>query len=527
MLDLLVRGGTVYPGDDPPMRADVGVVDGRIAFVRAAGEDQAAQASIDASGCAVCPGFIDMHAHSALRPFTHPLLEPKIAQGFTTELIGLDGLGPAPVARDRVGERRTYLLGLEGSGPEVWDWTTFAGYLEALERARPATNLVACVGHNSVRDHVMGSVRRAPSAAEIDAMRGEIRLAFEAGARALSFGLVYLPGVFSDTSELVAVAQAAAAFAAPLIPHVRNESTRVLEAHGEFLDVARRSGAPLHLSHLKVVGGDPATVDELLGLLDTARAELQVTFDQYPYGAGSTVLGSLLPPWAQEGGPSDLLARLADAGERDRMRMSMTEDRTWENIYAAVGPESIVLANAAGDSARHVGQSISTIASERGTDPIDAVFDVLVETGLDATRIDHYAPESVVRTIFSHPAATVGSDGIFSERPHPRLYATAARVLGRYAHRERLVSVEEAVTRLTARPADVLGLSDRGRLLPGRRADLAIVDLARFIDTATFDAPLSHPEGMRAVVVGGTSVWRDGAATGARPGTVTRSPRGA
>ena len=358
-------------------------------------------------------------------------------------------------------------------------------------------------------------------------MRDEIRLAFEAGARALSFGLVYLPGVFSDTSELVAVAQAAAAFAAPLIPHVRNESTRVLEAHGEFLDVARRSGAPLHLSHLKVVGGDAATVDELLGLLDTARAELQVTFDQYPYGAGSTVLGSLLPPWAQEGGPSDLLARLADAGERDRMRMSMTEDRTWENIYAAVGPESIVLANAAGDSARHVGQSISTIASERGTRSHRRGLRRARRNRSGRTRIDHYAPESVVRTIFSHPAATVGSDGIFSERPHPRLYATAARVLGRYAHRERLVSVEEAVTRLTARPADVLGLSDRGRLLPGRRADLAIVDLARFIDTATFDAPLSHPEGMRAVVVGGTSVWRDGAATGARPGTVTRSPRGA
>lgn len=526
MLDLLIRGGMVHSGDEPGRVADVGVEGGLIAFVSEDAYDTPAGETVDAGGCAVCPGFIDLHAHSALRPFTHPLLEPKIAQGFTTELVGLDGLGPAPVAPRCVSERRAYLRGLEGPGPDTWGWSTFDDYLDALERARPATNLVACVGHNSVREHVMGFSQRPASRGEVLAMRREIRIALDAGARGLSFGLVYLPGLFSDTEELVALAEEASAAEVPLIPHVRNESSRVLESHKEFVEVARRSGAALHLSHLKVVGGDPATVDQLIDLIDSARADLPLTFDQYPYGAGSTVLASLLPPWAQEGGPARLLDRLADGQERSRMRSSMSRDLSWENIYKVVGPQRIVVANAGPARAHDVGKTLHDIASERDVDPTEAVFDLLVDTQLDATRIDHYAPESVVRTIFSHPAMMVGSDGIFAERPHPRLYATVPRVLGRYAHREGLVSVEEAVARLTARPADLLGLPDRGRLRPGLRADLAILELDRFVDTATFDDPIAYPEGTRAVVVGGTFVWRDGKATGARPGTVVRTRRG-
>ena len=257
----------------------------------------------------LCPGFVDLHTHSALAPFDDPLLAPKILQGFTTEVICPDGLAPAPVTDWRA--RQAYLRALEGDGPAEWTWSSFADYLDALDETRPAMTLVPSVGHGAVRDFVVGGERVAP---RIDEMKHEVRLAFEAGARMLSFGLVYIPGAYADTDELVALAEVAAEFGAPLAPHVRNEGGGVLEAVGEMVEVAQRSGAPLHLSHLKSL--DPALLEPLLELVEGAGA----TFDQYPYGAGSTLLASLLPAWAQEGGAEATLARARDRSSRDADR---------------------------------------------------------------------------------------------------------------------------------------------------------------------------------------------------------------
>jgi N-acyl-D-amino-acid deacylase len=314
--DLVIRGADVFPGEGPPRRANVGVAEERIAAVEASLEGQAAE-EIAADGMMLCPGFVDMHAHSALRTHVDPLLAPKILQGFTTELIGPDGLAPAPVDPARREERRAYLRGLEGSGPDEWSWSTFDEYLDWLESTRPALTLVPSIGHNAVRDRVLGGARRAPTAGELEAMRQEVRLGLEAGARTLSFGLIYLPGTYADTDELVAVSEVAAEFGAPLVPHVRNEGIAVLEALGEMVEVARRSGAPLHVSHLKS-RTDEALIPAMLELLERASEDVSLSFDQYPYGAGSTVLSALLPPWAQEGG-----ARVpgqgpgADPGRRD------------------------------------------------------------------------------------------------------------------------------------------------------------------------------------------------------------------
>jgi N-acyl-D-amino-acid deacylase len=523
-IDLIVRGATVYPGEGPPTVADVAVAGGRIEAVAPSLEGAEAEI-VDGAGLMLCPGFIDMHAHSALRSFDEPLLEPKVAQGFTTELINPDGLAPAPVAAGRRAERQAYLRGLEGGGPEEWPWSTFAEYLGVLAETRPATTLVPSIGHNSVRDAVMGGDRRAPSPDELRRMRDEVRLGLEAGARTLSFGLLYLPGAYADTAELTALAEVAAEFGAPLVPHIRNEGRDVLEAAGEMIEVARRSGAPLHISHLKSAA-DEGLIEPLLELLDRASQDVDLSFDQYPYGAGSTVLAALLPAWAQEGGASGTLAWLASGEERARIARDVAQGLPgWENWLGMVGPEHVVIANAAAPNEAAAGRTLAELAEERGSEPVEVVFDLLVESELDVTMVQHYASEEAVRRIAAHRLHLVGSDAIFGVKPHPRLYGTAARFLGRFAIREGLVPVEEAVARLTARAADRLGLRDRGRIAPGLRADLVLLDPERFLDTATYEEPRRYPDGVVGVWAAGRPVWRDGAPTGERPGGVVQEAR--
>jgi N-acyl-D-amino-acid deacylase len=520
--DVLIRGARVFPGDGPEMRADVGIVGDRIAAVGLSLPPGNAAEVIEASGLMLCPGFIDMHTHTALEPFGDPRLIPKVAQGFTTEVINPDGLAPAPVTREGRAERRAYLRPLEGPGPEEWAWSTFSEYLEALDGARPATTLVPSIGHNAVRDLVMGGADRRPDGGEIRAMRREVRLGLEAGARTLSFGLIYMPGAFSETEELVELAEEAAPFGAPLVPHVRTEAEGVLGAIGEMIEVSRRSGAPLHLSHLKVIG-NKELVGPLLNLIDDASADIDITFDQYPYGAGSTVLSSLLPPWAQAGGPSETLKRLEDPAQREAMARDVERGLPdWDNSYGACGPENIIVIHAPREEV--VGRTLVEIAEESGSDPFVAALDLLKESELDVAMINHYADEEAVRAVFRHPLQLVGSDGIFGARPHPRLYGTAARALGRYALKEGLIPVEEAVTRLTARAADRLGLADRGRIREGLRADLVLLDPGRFVDTATYEDPTQTPTGVERVFVAGKTVWAGTEHTGELPGGVVREP---
>jgi N-acyl-D-amino-acid deacylase len=370
----------------------------------------------------------------------------------------------------------------------------------------------------------MGGADRPPDREEIRAMRREVRLGLEAGARTLSFGLIYMPGAFSETEELVELAEEAAPFGAPLVPHVRTEAEGVLRAVGEMIEVSRRSGAPLHLSHLKVIG-NAQLVEPLLALIDESSTDVDITFDQYPYGAGSTVLSSLLPPWAQAGGTDDTLRRLGDPGEREAMARDVQEGLPdWDNSYRACGPENIVIVHTPPEQAEVVGRSLAEIGEERGSDPFIAALDLLQESRLDVAMINHYASEEAVRTVFRHPLQLVGSDGIFGDRPHPRLYGTAARALGRYALREKLMPVEEVVARLTSRAAERIGLTDRGRIREGLRADLVVLDPERFIDTATYDDPKQVPTGVERVIVAGRAVWAGSGHTGELPGGVVREP---
>jgi N-acyl-D-amino-acid deacylase len=497
---LVVRGATVYPGEGAPFTADVGVADGTIAAV---GGELSGEV-VEAAGLWLCPGFVDVHAHTALRSFDDPLLTEVLSQGVTTQVICPDGLAPAPVAPERREERRDYLRALEGPGPEAWPWSTFAEYLDALDETRPAISLVPSIGHGAARDTVIGGERRPATAEELEEMRREVRDGFEAGATNLSFGLVYLPGAHADTDELVAVAEVAAEFGRPIVPHIRNEGEGLLEAVDEMLEVSRRSGASLHLSHLKSFA-DERLIEPLLERVEEAG----VSFDQYPYGAGCTLLASLLPAWAQEGGAAATLARMREPDTVARIAHDVEHGLDgWENLLATAGPDRILVD----------GVSIA----DRGGEPVETVAELLLDSELGAQMVMHYASEDAVRTIAAQPQMLLGSDGIFGRHPHPRVAGSAARFLGRYAIRDGLVPPEEAVARLTARAADRFGLADRGRIEVGKRADLVLLDPTAYLDTATYEQPLLLAEGVVGVWVGGERAWADGAPTGARRGGVVR-----
>ena len=497
----MIRGATVYPGDGPPRQVDVGIAEAEIAAI---GSELTGEV-IEAEGLWLCPGFVDVHAHTALRSFEEPLLTEVLAQGVTTQVICPDGLGPAPVAAGRWAERRDYLRGVEGPGPDEWPWRTLSEYLDALTATRPAISLVPSIGHGAVRDTVIGGERRSPTAGELEAMRHEVRAGFAAGATSLSFGLVYLPGAHADTDELVALAEVAAEVGAPIVPHIRNEGAGLLAAIDEMLEVARRSGASLHVSHLKSLA-DEGLIEPLLERLEGAEG---VTFDQYPYGAGCTLLASLLPAWAQEGGATATLARLRDESQVARIANDVEHGLPgWENLLGTLGPERIL--------------ADGVSLAERGGEPVETVAELLLESELDVQMILHYASEEAVRRIAAHPLMLLGSDGIFGAKPHPRVAGSAARFLGRFCLRDGLLPPDEAIARLTARAADRFGLADRGRIEVGKRADLVLLDPARYVDTATYESPLSLAEGVVGVWIAGERAWADGVPTGTRAGGVVR-----
>lgn len=525
MVDLLLRNATIYPGDAEPRPGDVAIDDGVIVAVDPGLRHEAAR-TIDLEGLSLAPGFVDMHAHSALRSFEDPLLTPKLLQGFTTEIINPDGMGPAPVTDERLADRMTQLALSEGPGPPEWPWRSIDGYIAELERTRPAITLCPFVPHGAVRDTVLGGVQRAPNSAELRAMRSEVAKGMEAGAWGISFGLVYTPGAYADREEVVAVSTEVGRFGGLISVHMRGESHNLLEAVEEMIDVSRLSGAPLHLSHLKVLGRRNAwKLEPLLEMIDRALEQgVDITFDQYPYGAGVTLLSALLPPWAHNGGIEQMAARLRDRSTVNRLLHALGDPGAGpESFYYQCGPEGIVVIDCGSDGPPDVvGRTISEIASARDVEPERVVIDVLLETGMSALVILHYADESVVKAIARHPAMLVGSDAVFAATPHPRLWGTAPRFLGSYAIREGIVTVREAIDRLSFRAARRVGLNDRGEIARGQRADLVAFDPHRVIDRATYDQPELSPSGIEWVIVRGAVAVDPDGPTGARRGQVAR-----
>ncbi|MFQ6052760.1 MAG: amidohydrolase family protein [Candidatus Bathyarchaeia archaeon] len=519
MFDLIIKGGRVVDGaGNQWYRSDVAVAGGRIAAIGKLGSD--AERVIDAAGLVVAPGFIDTHSHSDLMLMAEPEARQKIMQGVTTEVVGQDGLGEAPLRDDVVDDWRRYLSGLNGDPDIEWSWRSFAGYLERLEAARPATNVASLVGHGNLRLLAMGMENRRPTSRELGEMKGLLAEAMGQGAFGLSTGLIYPPCVYADAGELMELCRVGASFGGIFVVHMRDEGDRLLESIDEVAAVGREAGVSVHISHFKVSGdGNWGRAAEAVERVERARREgVEVTVDQYPYTAGSTFLSSLLPAWTHEGGTARMLERLRDEATRGRI----VADMMASGRVRGTGWSRILVTSVKTEGNKGFeGRSVEEIAEARGQTPVDAVLDIILEEENAATMVSFSMSEEDVRTIMRSPFQMVCTDGIVLGRPHPRAYGSFPRVLGRYV-RDGVLRLEEAVRKMTSLPAQTFGLRRRGLLRPGMWADIAIFDPDSILDRATYKDPIRFPAGVEYVIVNGEVTVEGGEHTGTRAGRVLR-----
>ncbi|MBD0695992.1 N-acyl-D-amino-acid deacylase family protein [Streptomyces sp. CBMA123] len=540
-IDLLLRGGTLVDGTGAAGRpADVAVVGGRVAVLAPGAEADAAEV-LDVTGRVVTPGFIDVHTHSDALAATfdgeggpdhdggagHGTEELRLApllQGVTTEIAGNCGTSLFPALPGRLTGLAEHLRVTFGLGPvrPAGDFAAFAaGQRPELRR----NHLASLVGHGTLRAGVMGFADRPPRPEELAAMCELLDRSLAQGAAGFSTGLIYPPGGYADTEEIVALATVAARHRKPYVTHLRDEMSQVEAALEEALEISVRSGAALQISHHKTAGryGWGATL-RTLPRLERARAEgVDVRCDVYPYTAGSTVLPAMLPPWVSEGGPAALLARLGDPAVRGRIRADIANGVAgWENTVGNGGWDLISVAAAPARPAAE-GRRIAELAAERGTDPVDYVCELLLEGRGEVTIISHSMREDDVRRVLASPLSMIGSDGVPKPgRPHPRWAGSFARVLGHYGRRQGLMPLELAVHKMTGLPAGRFRLTGRGVLRDGAVADLVVLDPAAVLDRASFEQPLLPPEGVETVVVAGRVAVRGGRPTAVRSGEVLR-----
>lgn len=528
-LDLVVTGGSVLDGTgSPAYEGDVGVRDGRIVPLPPGAGVTAAE-TIDAAGLVVTPGFIDVHTHSDLLGGDDPeraaLRSASLLQGVTTEICGNCGIGAFPSSPERLDELTELVVAT--FGPPARAYPTLTDYV-AAQTAPRRTNLATLVGHGALRAGVLGLADRAATPAELSLMAARLDDALRAGAAGFSTGLIYPPGVYADTEEIVTLARVAAANGKPYVTHLRDEMSRVEQALDEALDIARASGAALQVSHHKTAGRSSwgATVTTLKRLVRARDEGLDVTCDVYPYTAGSTTLHAMLPPWTAAGGIAAMLERLSEPDVRDRIRADIAAGLPgWENTVGSNGGWDTIAVAAAPRTPDREGASIAELAERAGSDPVDLACDLLRDNEGTVTIISHSMHEDDMRRVLASPLSMVASDGVpRTGRPHPRWAGSFARVLGRYVRHERLLTLESAVHKMTGMPARRFSLRGRGVIEEGAIADLVVLNPATVRDTATYEDPLAEPAGIRAVAVAGEVVVDDGVVRDATPGRMLTLP---
>lgn len=511
MFDLIIRNGKIIDGTGSPWYyGDIGISNGIIKKIGKLNHIESVE-TIDAQRHIVSPGFIDMHTHSDLVILDDPLIEAKVRQGITTDLLGQDGIAAAPLPSAYVSPWKKNMAGLNGTPPIEWDWRTVGEYISKIEANKPSYNLAVLVPHGNIRMEVMGLDNRLATDQEIEQMQRVLRRSLDEGAVGLSTGLIYPPCCFAEMKELEALCQVIAEYGVPLVIHQRSEGDEILESMQELVDMMKRCGAHLHFSHLKNCGKDNwhKTAD-VLRTIDLARADgLEVTFDQYPYTAGSTMLSAILPPWAHDGGSEKMLERLKDSVQRKRMISEMaTALKGWDSISKWADWEGIIItAVATEDSKGFVGKTIKEIgAIKNTTDYANLALDLILQEKNAIGMIDFVMDEESVQAILAHPAGTIGSDGLLGGEPHPRAYGSFPRILGKYVRENHVLSLEEMIRRMTSQPARIIGLQDRGIIREGMAADIVIFNPDSIIDQATYETPRQHNKGIDYVIVNGQIV---------------------
>jgi N-acyl-D-amino-acid deacylase len=528
--DVIVRGGVVYDGTGAPgVHADVAIRDGRIAAI---GDLDAAQADeeIGADGMAVAPGFINLLSQAMDALLIDGRSQSDIRQGVTLEVFGEGwSMGPWNEAM------RAEDVRLQQDIRYPVEWSTLGEYLELLERRGVSANVASFVGATTIRIHELGYANRQADPAELRRMQELVREAMRDGALGVGSSLIYAPATYANTNELVALARAAHEFGGGYISHIRNESDHYIEALDELIDIGRRSGAWVQMYHMKPAGEANWPLSEAgLARLDAARAAgIDISANIYLYTAGATGLNASVPPWVQEGGQEAWIARMHDPRIRARLIGEMRAAPIgWENLMrAAGGAQNVLLTGFRTDRLKPLtGRTLASVAQERGASVEDTIIDLVIEDNSRVEVVYFLMNEENIRRNLAWPYTMIGSDapsqapeGVFLLRSgHPRGYGNVARLFAHYVRDEHVLTLEEAIRRLTDLPAQQLRLRQRGRLAPGYAADVVVFDPATIEDHATYDQPQLYATGVRDVLVNGVLVLRDGEHTGARPGQVVR-----
>jgi N-acyl-D-amino-acid deacylase len=530
--DLVIRNGTIYDGSGSPgYVGDVAINGDAIAAIGDIGKAKGTT-EIDATGLAVSPGFINMMCWANESLIEDGRSQSDIRQGVTLEILGEGGsMGPLN------DEMKAAMLRRQGDIKYDVGWTTLDEYLVFLEERGVSPNVASFVGAENPREYVIGHEDRPPTSEELDEMRGLVRTAMEDGALGVASALIYPPGSFAETDELIALAKVVAEYDGIYVSHVRDEGARLLEAIGELIEISRAADIRAEIYHLKAAGrANWPLFPEAVSLIEGARAEgLHITADIYPYPASSTGLNATIPPWVKEGGFEASLERMADPAIRKRIVREMNEESgSWENMFHGAGsPDNILLVGFKSEELKPLtGKTLGEVAEMRGTSPEETIMDLIIEDRSRIGTIYFSQSEDVVRTAIALPwvsfcsdAASLAPEGVFLKRnPHPRAYGAFARVLGRYVRDEQLIPLEEAIRKLAALPADNLKIDRRGMLKEGNFADVVVFDPNTIQDHATFVEPHQYATGVVHVFVNGVQVLENGEHTDATPGRVVRGP---
>lgn len=530
--DVIIRNGTIYDGSgSDPFIGDIGIQGEIIKFVGKVNTGSARK-EIDASGLVVAPGFINIMSWAPISLLYDGRSQSDIRQGVTLEVFG-EGWSEGPINE----AMRKEVIALQGDIKYEIPWSTLGEFLEYLERKGVSTNIASFVGADTVRIYAMGFEDRAPTRIELELMKKLVREAMEEGAMGVSTALIYPPGCFTTTDEIIELAKVAAEYDGIYISHIRSEGNRLLEAIDEFIHITREAGIRSEIYHLKAMGEKNWwKMDEVISKVENARSEgLQITADMYPYTAGATGLGATMPGWVQADGHQAWIERLKDPAIRERLRVEMTTpSNDWENIYLNAGSaENILLVSFKSEKLKPLtGKTLAEIAAMRGQSEIDTILDLIIEDDSNIGTVYFTMTEDNLRKQIKVPWVCMGSDapslapeGLFlKSSTHPRAYGTFARFLGKYVRDEGLIPLQEAIRRITSLPASTLKIENRGLLKPDYFADIAIFNYEHVQDHATYAQPHQYASGMVHVFVNGMQVLEHGEHTGKMCGRVVRGP---
>ncbi|HTO92941.1 MAG TPA: D-aminoacylase [Bacteroidota bacterium] len=529
--DVLIRNALIYDGSGAaPRRGDIALNADTIAYVGPAGSLRGRR-ELDVRGLAVSPGFVNMLSHSEESLIADGRSESDIRQGVTLEVFGESSVGPLTDTLKREA------IAMQSDIRYPVDWTTLGEYLDRLAARGIATNVASFIGAGTVRANVLHYAARPPTADELERMKALVRQGMEEGALGLTTALLYVPDVYISTGELTALAAVAGEYGGRLTAHIRSEGKHLPDAVREMIDVARNAHVGVEIYHLKASGrASWPLLDPVLMMIDSARAAgVDITADIYTYTAAATGLDGAMPPWVQEGGYGAWTGRLKDPAVRARLKREMTTPSdAWESYYLEAGsPENVLLVAFKNPKLKPLtGKTLAEVAAMRGTSPVETMMDLVIEDSTRVGTIYFLMSEENIRKEIQRPWVSFGSDeasqapeGVFlKSNPHPRAYGNVARLLGKYVRDEHVITLEEAVRRLTSLPATNLKLVKRGYIRPGYYADIVVFDPVRVKDLATYDRPHRYAEGVEDVFVNGVQVINGGRHTGATPGRILRGP---